>query len=133
MTRSGGTTEGALLTAVGLAKRYAGVVALADGRLTLRRGQIQALVGENGAGKSTLVQVLCGVTPPDAGEILLDGVPSSFANPREAGAAGIAFVAQELSLFPDLSVRDNLFPLGPPRRWGPCDDPGALRGVLRRP
>ncbi|WP_198412606.1 sugar ABC transporter ATP-binding protein [Nocardioides mangrovicus] len=104
-----------------MAKSYGGVAALREGRITLREGEIHALVGENGAGKSTFVKVLCGITPSDAGEVTLDGARLSLANPREATAHGIGFVAQELSLFPDLSVRDNLFPLSPERRLGLVD------------
>ncbi|HEX7738465.1 MAG TPA: sugar ABC transporter ATP-binding protein [Marmoricola sp.] len=109
---------GDVLVARDLTKRYGGVVAISSAGITLRSGQIHALVGENGAGKSTLVKILCGVTDADSGTITLDDAPVSFANSREAGAAGVALVAQELSLFPDLSVRENLFPLDPARRFG---------------
>ena len=104
-----------VLAARDVVKTYGGVTALSGAEITLRAGQIHALVGENGAGKSTLVKVLCGVVPPDAGTIRVDGSEVAFGNARDAGAAGIAFVAQELSLFPELSVRENLFPLTPER------------------
>jgi ABC-type sugar transport system ATPase subunit len=113
-----GVATGPVLSARGLVKRYGGVTALDGADITLRAGEIQALVGENGAGKSTLVKILCGVVTCDDGEITLDGEGVAFANFREAGARGIAFVAQELSLFPDLSVRENLFPVAPDRRFG---------------
>jgi ABC-type sugar transport system ATPase subunit len=101
-----------------MVKTYGGVTALSRARITLRAGEIHGLVGENGAGKSTLVKILCGVLHPDAGTIRIDQAEVSFGNPRDAAAAGVAFVAQELSLFPELSVRENLFPLTPLRRLG---------------
>ena len=107
-----------VLAARDVGKTYGGVTALSGARITLRAGQIHALVGENGAGKSTLVKILCGVVPPDVGSIRVDGDEVSFGSARDAGSAGIAFVAQELSLFPELSVRENLFPLTPERRFG---------------
>jgi ABC-type sugar transport system ATPase subunit len=110
-----------VLVARGVAKAYGGVSALVSGAITLRAGEIHAMVGENGAGKSTLVKVLCGVISPDAGDVRLDGKPVDFGSARVATGRGIAYVAQELSMFPDLSVRDNLFPLSPPRRLGLVD------------
>ncbi|MGH3319895.1 MAG: sugar ABC transporter ATP-binding protein [Streptosporangiaceae bacterium] len=115
---AGDAARGSVLLARDLAKRYGGVTALQDASVALRAGEVHGLVGENGAGKSTLVKILCGVVAPDDGEVSVDGATVSFASSREASAAGIAFVAQELSLFPDLSVRENLFPNRPPRRLG---------------
>lgn len=99
-----------VLAASGIVKRYGGVTALDDVDIGLRRGEVHGLVGENGAGKSTLVRVLCGVTRPDRGTIELDGRPVSFANAHRAATRGVAIVSQELSLFPDLTVLENLFP-----------------------
>jgi len=107
-----------VLQARDLAKSYGGVTALDGAGITLRSGEIHALVGENGAGKSTLVKILCGVVAPESGALALDGEPVSFAGRAQAVNSGIAFVAQELSLFPDLSVRENLFPQDPLRRLG---------------
>jgi ribose transport system ATP-binding protein len=107
-----------MLRATALVKRYGGVTALDGADIELRGGEIHALVGENGAGKSTLVKILSGVIQPDAGEVTLDGVPLRFAGPRDAAARGIAIVAQELSLFPDLTVGENLFIQSLPRRFG---------------
>jgi ABC-type sugar transport system ATPase subunit len=109
---------GAVLVAHDVVKHYRGVTALAAAGISLRAGEIHALVGENGAGKSTLVKILCGVSKADEGWVTLDGAEVAFSSPRAAAAAGIAFVAQELSLFPDLSVRENLFLGNPPRRLG---------------
>jgi len=75
----------------------------------VRAGRLVALLGENGAGKSTLMNVLSGVFPPDAGTIRLDGREVQFAHPQQAQAAGIGIVFQELSLFPYLSVAENIW------------------------
>src|SRR5256885_10661582 len=107
-----------MLAASDLAKRYGGVTALDGARITLRAGEVHALVGENGAGKSTLVKIICGAVRPDAGTIELDGEPVAFGGTREAAAHGVAIVSQELTTFGDLSVLENLFPFGGPRRRG---------------
>jgi len=107
-----------MLRATALVKRYGGVTALDGAEIDVRGGEIHALVGENGAGKSTLVKILSGVLQPDTGEVTLDGAPVRFAGPRDAAARGIALVAQELSLFPDLTVAENLFIQALPRRFG---------------
>ena len=118
-------TEGGpvVLEARGICKSFPGVKALDGVRLTVRRGRLHALLGENGAGKSTLINILAGVFPPDAGEVLLDGQPVAFRNPRQAREAGIAIIFQELNLVPHLSVAQNMF-LGrePLTRVGLVDD-----------
>ncbi|KAA0940136.1 ATP-binding cassette domain-containing protein, partial [Streptomyces apricus] len=101
-----------LLSAWDLVKSYGGVRALDGVDIRLRGGEVHALVGENGAGKSTLVRILSGSLAPDGGTVRLA---------ERARAGGIAVVSQELSLFPDLSVRENLFPRHPPRRFGLLD------------
>ena len=97
-------------------KSFGAVKALVDGSVTLYPGEAHALLGENGAGKSTLVKILAGVHRPDGGELLVDGEPMSFSGPADARAAGIAIIYQEPTLFPDLSVAENIFmgrqPLG---------------------
>jgi ribose transport system ATP-binding protein len=117
-----------LLTATGIAKSFPGVRALDGVGLTVRRGRLNALLGENGAGKSTLMNILAGVFPPDAGTIILEGQPVSFANPREAQAAGISIIHQELNLIPDLSIAENIF-IGrePLTRFGLVDYPRMNR------
>lgn len=90
-------------------KNFPGVRALKGVNLTLYPGEIHALVGENGAGKSTLMKILVGVQKPDGGEILLNGQPISFATPREARAAGIGIIYQELTVVPNLRVSENVF------------------------
>ncbi len=107
-----------MLVASGLSKTYGGVHALRAGRIRLDAGEIHALVGENGAGKSTMVKILSGVVRRDSGDIEIDGQPAVYSTPRGAAAHGIAIVSQELSLFPDLTVAENLFPADLPRRGG---------------
>ncbi len=97
----------------GVSKRFGATAALTDVTMDLRSGEVLALVGENGAGKSTLVKILAGVHAPDAGTILLDGVPTAIADPAAARALGIAVVHQEPRLFPDLSVAENVFMASP--------------------
>jgi rhamnose transport system ATP-binding protein len=98
-----------LLALSGVSKSFGAVAALRDVHLELRSGEAHALVGENGAGKSTVVRILAGVIAPDTGQVLLDGQPVSFGGPAEARAAGIAVIYQEPTLFPDLSVAENIF------------------------
>jgi ABC-type sugar transport system ATPase subunit/ribose/xylose/arabinose/galactoside ABC-type transport system permease subunit len=93
---------------VGIAKSFPGVVALDDVTLTLHAGHIHALVGENGAGKSTLINILGGYYTPERGEIRLDGKSVRFASARAAHRAGIVVVPQEVDLFSDLSVAENI-------------------------
>ena len=92
-----------------IAKAFGAVIALTNGTLTLRPNSIHALVGENGAGKSTLVKIVAGLYQRDAGEFLLEGAPVDFKSTAEAKAAGIAVIYQEPTLFPDLSVTENIF------------------------
>ncbi len=89
-------------------KSYGAVRALRDGDLVLRPGEVRALMGENGAGKSTLVKVLGGVVRRDGGAMLVDGAPADFGSPHDARDAGIAVIYQEPTLFPDLSIAENV-------------------------
>ena len=98
-----------LLDLRGIQKRYGGVHALKGVDFDLAAGEVHVLLGENGAGKSTLMGVLSGAVLPDEGTISLDGQPVSFASPREAHAAGIAMIPQELDLVPGLDIAANLF------------------------
>lgn len=77
--------------------------------LTLKSGEVHALMGENGAGKSTLMNILTGIHKQDKGQIFVDGQEVSFKNPLEAEAHGIAFIHQELNIWPNLSILENLF------------------------
>jgi ABC-type sugar transport system ATPase subunit len=107
-----------LVAVRGLRKRYGGVVAVDNMNLTVRRGDVHAVVGENGAGKSTLMKALSGVVRPDAGEIEFDGVPAVISSPVVARHYGVGIVYQELSLFPQRSVLANLFVNREPLRRG---------------
>jgi inositol transport system ATP-binding protein len=89
-------------------KEFPGTVALGGVDLTVRRGEIHALLGENGAGKSTLMKTLIGIHPPDDGEILWKGASVRIRNPHEALRLGIAMIHQELLPFPDLTVAENI-------------------------
>ncbi|HEV7500078.1 MAG TPA: ATP-binding cassette domain-containing protein, partial [Vicinamibacteria bacterium] len=93
-----------------ITKDFPGVRALDGVSFTLEQGEIHALCGENGAGKSTLIKTLCGINPAGTygGEILLDGAPVKFHRLRDAEEHGIALIAQELALVPELSVEENL-------------------------
>nr|WP_254304853.1 sugar ABC transporter ATP-binding protein [Rathayibacter sp. VKM Ac-2835] len=103
-------------------KAFGAVVALRSGTIAVHRGSIHALVGENGAGKSTLVKIIAGVHQRDAGEFLLDGEPVDFSSTAQSKAAGIAVIYQEPTLFPDLSVTENIFMGRQPRgRLGRID------------
>ena len=106
----------------GMHKRFGGVHALRGATLSVLPGEVHALVGENGSGKSTLLKILSGQLQPDAGTIAFDGRRTSFRNPMEALAQGIATVTQETTLVPDLSIAENVF-LGhrKPRRAGVID------------
>lgn len=93
----------------GAVKTFGPVVALADGTIELHAGEIHALVGENGAGKSTLVKILAGLYHPDAGEFVISGERQSFRSVADSKAAGISVIYQEPTLFPDLTVAENIF------------------------
>jgi len=95
----------------GVSKSYGGIDALKDVSLELRSGEICAILGSNGAGKSTLIKCLTGAITPDGGHVVVDGATVTFVHPSQALAAGVRVVYQELSLFPALSVTENL--LGP--------------------
>jgi len=90
-------------------KAFGGLVALHDATLRLAPGTVHALLGENGAGKSTLIKVLAGVYRPDDGRIMLNGEPVTFDNPAQARDAGVAVIYQEPTLFPDLSIAENIY------------------------
>jgi rhamnose transport system ATP-binding protein len=90
-------------------KSFGAVRALEDGDITLFGGEVHGLVGENGAGKSTLVKILAGVHRPEAGRLLLGGEEAIFDNAKQSQAAGSAIIFQEPTLFPDLTVAENIF------------------------
>jgi putative xylitol transport system ATP-binding protein len=126
----------ALFEAEGLRKSFGGVAALRDGRLRLEAGSVHALCGGNGAGKSTFLKIVMGLEARDAGTLRLDGQEVRFGSPREALAAGVCIIEQELSPVPAMTVAENIF-LGrePLRAFGRVDFPrmnAAARELLGR-
>ena len=101
-----------------VSKHFGGVRALDDVSVEVARGSVHAIVGENGAGKSTLGRIVAGVLSPDGGRMLLDGAPTSFGSPREALEHGVAAIAQEPALVPQLNVAENVYLGTEPRRRG---------------
>ena len=92
-----------------IAKTFGGTHALRQVTVTVRPGEVHAIVGENGAGKSTLIKILCGVYKADEGTVILDGQPVNFHNPQGAIREGIATVHQQFTLVPELTVAENIF------------------------
>ena len=109
------------------AKSFGAVQALIDGSVTLRAGEVHALLGENGAGKSTLVKILAGVHQPDSGTLTVGGREVALHGPAAARAAGIAVIYQEPTLFPDLTVAENMFVGRQPLRQGRRIDRRAMQ------
>ena len=103
------TTDDVMLELRGVTKSFGPVAALRNGNIRVTRGSIHALVGENGAGKSTLVKIVAGVHRRDSGDLLLGGRSVDFSSTAASKALGIAVIYQEPTLFPDLSVTENIF------------------------
>ncbi len=101
-----------------IGKSFPGVRALDDVSFDVWPGEVHALLGENGAGKSTLIKIMSGVYPPGSGEMQVNGKAVHFAHPREAQAQGIATIYQEFSLYPELTVAENIFSGNMPRTLG---------------
>jgi ribose/xylose/arabinose/galactoside ABC-type transport system permease subunit/ABC-type multidrug transport system ATPase subunit len=116
--RRGAEAPEEILRAEGLRLSYGPVRALRDGSLRVHAGEVVCLVGDNGAGKSTLIKILSGAVRPDGGTITYLGAQRRFNDPRDARAAGVETVYQDLALCPNLGVAHNLV-LGdePRRRW----------------
>lgn len=103
------TTPDLVLQAEDITKSFGGIHALRGASISMRRGEITALIGDNGAGKSTLVRCLSGVHRPDSGRVVVDGTQVSLATPNDASAVGIETVHQNLALVEELSVWQNFF------------------------
>ena len=102
-----------------ISKAFPGVQALQDVQFAVQAGEVHALLGENGAGKSTLIKIISGVHSPDTGTIEFNGSPVQLTSPQQAQQLGIATIYQELLLYPELSVAENIFMGHAPRgRWG---------------
>jgi rhamnose transport system ATP-binding protein len=108
-------------------KSFGAVHALEDARIELYAGEAHGLVGENGAGKSTLVKILAGVHRPDAGRLVLDGAEAIFDTSKQSQSAGIAIIFQEPTLFPDLSVAENIYVGAQPLKRGRRIDARRMR------
>ena len=117
-------------------KVYPGTQALKGVDFDVRSGAVNVLVGENGAGKSTLMKIIAGVEQPTTGEILLDGQPVVLAGTADAARHGIGIVFQELNLFPNMTIAENIFIGREITRFGVDIDGGAqtqaTRALLRR-
>ncbi len=115
----------------GMSKSFVGVKVLKSVDFDVRAGEVHALLGENGAGKSTLIKILSGLYSPDAGSISVNGETTRFSSTRDATAAGIATVYQELLLFPELTVAENVFLGHYPRKAGGWIDWQEVRSRTR--
>ncbi len=110
-----------LLEATGISKSFGASTVLSDVSLSLKHGEVVSLIGENGAGKSTLAKILCGIIQPDTGALTLNGSPIVFSHPREALAARIGIVHQELNLAENLTIAENFLLGHEPTRFGTLD------------
>ena len=107
---------------IGICKSFGANKVLGGVNLHVRPGEVHALMGENGAGKSTLMNILTGIHRADAGTIMVDGKEVTFKNNKDAEDHGIAFIHQELNIWPNLSVLENLFLMNQPKtRFGTID------------
>jgi simple sugar transport system ATP-binding protein len=123
-----------LLEAVGITKHYGNVVALNDVSCHVDAGEVTCILGDNGAGKSSFIKLLAGVHQPDGGTLLVDGEEVQFTSPRDARAAGIATVYQDLAMVPLMSIWRNFFLGAEPRKGvGPIRwfDAAKARAVVR--
>ena len=119
---SGSTSPGnVLLEMQGIGKTFPGVRALEGVQLTVKEGQVHALLGENGAGKSTLIKILSGAYRKDEGQILFEGQPVEIRDPHDAQALGISTIYQEFNLAHDLTVAENVFLGHLPTKGGRVD------------
>ena len=121
-----------VLAAERISKRFAGVTALHEVDFDLRYGEVHALMGENGAGKSTLMKILAAVHMQDEGMIWIDGRSAAFDSVRDAEAARVAIIHQELNLVPELSAADNIFLGREPLIAGVCLDRRRMNRAAER-
>ncbi|MFK0333997.1 sugar ABC transporter ATP-binding protein [Rhizobium sp. NPDC090275] len=116
-----------MLELTGIRKSFGAIEVLRDVDLSLKPGEVHALLGENGAGKSTLTKILCGILKPSAGTVHLDGVEQNFGSYNDAIAAGIGVVFQEFSLIPWLNAVENIFLAREETSWLGLLDRKAMR------
>ena len=117
-----------ILEATGIDKSFSGVSVLKQAELHVKSGELHAIMGENGAGKSTLMKIIMGIYTRDAGQVVLDGQAVEFKSAREALAAGISMIHQELSPIPEMTVAENVFLGREQKKWKglPFVDKGEL-------
>lgn len=121
-----------LLELRGISKRFPGVQALKNIDFSLEEGEVHALIGENGAGKSTLVKIILGIYQPDEGEIILDGKRVVISNPLLAKKLGIVGIPQDISVFPDLTVLENLYVGWEPLKRGFIDKEIMIKQAISK-
>ncbi len=133
-TTTAAARNGHLLEVDHIGKYFGNVVALKDVSARVNAGEVTCILGDNGAGKSTLIKILSGVHPHDEGRLLVDGLDTQFASPRDARAAGVATVYQDLAMVPLMSIWRNFF-LGaePTKGFGPLRrfDIGFAKRIVR--
>lgn len=116
-----------------VSKDFFGVYAITDVCLELNKGEVLGLIGENGAGKSTMMNIVCGVLQPASGSMFFEGKPYEPKKPGDAENVGISFIHQELNLFNNLNVIDNMFINGFKRRKGlPLNDNRKMAEIARK-
>ena len=124
-----------LLEVESISKRYGNIIALNDVSTHVDAGEVTCILGDNGAGKSTLIEILSGVHQHDDGRLLVDGEEVHFTSPRDARAAGIATVYQDLAMVPLMSIWRNFFLGAEPRKgFGPLQwfDAAKAKDIVRR-
>ena len=110
-----------------ISKHYGSVIALEDASIEVERGEIRALLGGNGSGKSTLAKVIGGIITKNSGKVELDGTEVHFESPLEAKRQGVVVASQELSLFHNLTVEENICACSLPRKFGAALDRRKMR------
>ena len=122
MTDEAGAATAIAVAALGVTKRFPGILANDDVTFEVRVGEVHALLGENGAGKTTLSNILTGLYRPEAGRLVVDGRETTFDSPRDAIAAGIGMVHQHFRLVPTFTVAENILLGADAPRRGPLLD-----------
>lgn len=112
-----------------IVKHYGSVVALEDASITCEHGEIRAILGGNGSGKSTLAKAIGGVITKNAGKITIDGEEVNFSSPHEAKKHGVVLASQELSLFNNLTVEENICACSLPKKIGAALDKKKMRQI----
>ncbi len=130
-TAAGNTAAGnEVLRVEHISKRFGAVTALVDVNMTLKKGEVLALLGDNGAGKSTLLKILCGFQQPDTGRILLNGDDVTLKSVQHARTLGVDIVYQDLALIDELTVYHNMFLKREAVRW-PLLNNRSMRKIAR--